>query len=236
VPPSPYWLCVICLSLSLHAEDLGQLVFSDDFNRNESQETKDDPGNGWGTNSASRAKGNKQVDLVDGAMRIFIHKEADHAVSVTHPFEFADGAVKMRFKLEDAKDTLGLNFADMGLKTVHAGHLCMAIFSSKDVLLRDLKTGAMELATYDQKKAGTLPKEALDALKLKEKSFPTPIAPESWHTLVVSINGETMTASVDDKVIGSFASSGIGHPTKKVLRLSVPKNAVVDDVELYRRK
>jgi hypothetical protein len=112
----------------------------------------------------------------------------------------------------------------------------MAIFSAKDVLLRDLKTGAMELATYDQKKAGTLPKEALDALKLKEKSFPTPIAPESWHTLVLTINGETMTASVDDKVIGSFASPGIGHPTKKVLRLSVPKNAVVDDVELYRRR
>lgn len=233
---SPHWLCAFCLSLSLHAEDLGQLVFSDDFNRNESQETKDDPGNGWGTNSASRAKGNKQVDLVDGALRIFIHKEADHAVSVTHPFEFTDGAVKMRFKLEDAKDTLGLNFADLGLQTVHAGHLCMAIFSAKDVLLRDLKTGAMELSTYDQRKAGTLPKEAAEALKLKERSFPTPIAPESWHTLVVTINGDTMTVSVDDQTIGSFASPGIAHVTKKVLRLSVPKNAVVDDIELYRRK
>jgi hypothetical protein len=26
----------------------------------------------------------KQVDLKDGAMRIFIHAEANHAVSVTH--------------------------------------------------------------------------------------------------------------------------------------------------------
>jgi hypothetical protein len=234
--PSPNWLCAFLFSLSLHAEDLGELVFSDDFDRNESQESKDDPGNGWGTNSASRAKGNKQVDLVDGAMRIFIHKEADHAVSVTHAFEFTDGSVKMRFKLEDAKDTLGLNFADMELKTVHAGHLCMAIFSAKDVLLRDLKTGVMELSTYDQKKAGTLSKEAAAALKLKEKSFATPIAPESWHTLVVSIHGDTMTASVDGQHVGSFASAGVAHSRKKMLRLSVPKNAVVDDVEFYRLK
>ena len=233
--PTP-WLFAFCLSVNLHAEELGQRIFSDNFNRSESQEEKDEPGNGWGTNSAARAKGNKQVDLVDGHMRIFIHKEADHAVSVTHPFEFKDGTVKMRFKLEDAKDTLGLNFADLGLQTVHAGHLCMAIFSVKDVILRDLKTGSMDLPTYEQRKAGTLPKEAAEALKLKEKSFPTRIAPDSWHSLAVTINGETMTASLDGEAVGSFSSPGIGHATKKMLRLSVPKNAVVDDVEFYQSK
>ena len=174
------------------------------------------------------------MDLVDGHMRIFIHKEADHAVSVTHPFEFTNGTVKMRFKLQDAKDTLGLNFADLGLKTVHAGHLCMAIFSVKDVLLRDLKTGVMDLQTYEQKKAGSLPKEALEALKLKEKSFPTTIAPESWHSLIVTITGDTITAAVDAQSVGSFSSPGIAHGTKKMLRLSVPKTAIVDDIEFYR--
>jgi hypothetical protein len=29
-------------------------------------------------------------------------------------------------------------------------------------------------------------------------------------------------------------SAGIAHPTKKMLRLSVPKNAIVVDVEFYR--
>jgi hypothetical protein len=228
------WIYALTLSASLHAEDLGKLIFSDDFNRNESQELKDEPGNGWATNSDSRAKGNKQVDLVDGHLRIFIHKEADHAVSVTHPFEFTNGTVKMRFKLQDAKDTLGLNFADLGLKTVHAGHLCMAIFSVKDVLLRDLKTGVMDLQTYEQKKAGSLPKEALEALKLKEKSFPATIAPESWHSLIVTITGDTITAAVDAQSVGSFSSPGIAHGTKRMLRLSVPKTAIVDDIEFYR--
>jgi hypothetical protein len=229
-------IAVVGFGFPLEAQDLGELVFSDDFDRNESQETQDDPGNGWGTNSKARAKGNKQVDLQDGTLRIFIHKEADHAVSVTHPFAFTDGTVKMRFKLEDAKDALGLNFADMDLKSVHAGHLCMATFSTKNVLLRDLKTGVMDLPTYNAKKDGSLSKEAAEALKQKDKSFPLSVAPGTWHALRVTISGDTLTAWMDDQKIGEFSSPGIAHPTKKTLRLSVPKNAVVDDVQFYRQK
>ena len=124
-------------------DDQGMLIFTDSFDRAESQETTDEPGNGWGTNSKSRAKGHKQVDLVDGTLRIFIHPEADHAVSVTHPIEFTDGAVAVRFKLDDERDSIGLNFADLKCKEVHAGHLFVAKVSAKDVQLQDLKTGNM---------------------------------------------------------------------------------------------
>src|SRR5687768_11392578 len=92
------------------ADNHGELLFHDDFERSESQETTDEPGNGWGTNSKSRAKGNKQVDLRDGAMHISTHAEADHAASVTHPLEFTDGAVTLKFLLQDEQDSLGLNF------------------------------------------------------------------------------------------------------------------------------
>lgn len=63
------------------------------------------------------------MDLKDGAMRISMHAEADHAVSVTHPARFPDGAVGLRFMLEDAKDSLSLNFDDLEFKQVHAGQL-----------------------------------------------------------------------------------------------------------------
>ena len=99
------------LTMCVFATDLGQLIFQDDFNRTETQKNTDDPGNGWGTNSKSRAKGDKQVDLKDGALRIHISPRADHAVTVTHEAEFRDGAVTLRFMLEDAKDSLGLDFA-----------------------------------------------------------------------------------------------------------------------------
>lgn len=233
----PRLLALLCLTaISLPAEDFGQLIFSDDFQRAESQETKDEPGNGWGTNSAGRAKNNKQVDLRDGAMHIYIHKEANHAVSVTHAAAFADGAVAMRFMLEDAKDSLGLDFADMACKTVHAGHLFKATFGAKGVTLADLKTGNMDLKIQEARLAKTLTKEQVAALKEKERSFPWPIEVGKWHELTVRIQGDELSATLDGKAVGSFRSAGIAHPTKQMLRLAVPRNAVVDDVRIWRKK
>lgn len=47
--------------------DYGELVFEDHFERSESQELNDEPGNGWTTSSDKTAPGHKQVDLRDGA-------------------------------------------------------------------------------------------------------------------------------------------------------------------------
>ncbi len=218
------------------AGDLGQLVFEDDFERSESQETRDEPGKGWGTNSKSRAKGNKQVDLKEGAMRIFIHAEADHAVSVTQPFEFANGAVTLRFMLEDAQDILGLNFADLAFKEVHAGHLFAARISTKNVVFQDLKTGNMRLDIREARQAkSALTEEQQQALKGKEKTVPHAVEAGKWHELVVKVEGDSLSVSIDGQDVGSHNSPGIAHPTKRLLRLSVPRNAVVDDVKLWRK-
>ncbi|MES2597992.1 MAG: hypothetical protein V4662_21845 [Verrucomicrobiota bacterium] len=221
----------------LAADDLGELIFQDDFDRAESQETTDEPGSGWGTNSKTRAKGNKQVDLKDGAMRIFIHKEANHAVSVTHPAEFTDGAVGLRFMLEDAQDSLGLDFADLDFKEVHAGHLFVARISTKAVQLTDLKTGGMRLDISEARKAKQkLTAEQQAAMKDKNKSFPNELEVGKWHDLIVQISGDTLSATIDGKLVGSFSAPGIAHPTKRTLRLSVPRNVVVDDVKIWRKK
>ncbi len=218
------------------ADDRGTLLFQDDFNRNEAQETTDAPGNGWGTNSKSRAKGHKQVDLRDGALHIFIHAEADHAVSVTHAAEFADGAVALRFKLEDARDSLGLDFADLGRKDVHAGHLFAARVAPKQVLLQDLATGNMRLDIRETRQAKKpLSAEQKSALEGKEKKIPAQLALGTWHDLLVKISGDELSVSVDGTEVGKLKSQGIAHPTKRVLRLAVPRNAVVDDVKIWRK-
>ena len=141
-------LATIASAQTLPKRPLGTIIFEDDFNRNESQEEKDEPGKGWKTNSEKRAKGNKQVDLKDGAMHIFIHEEADHGVSVVHDAGFTDGAVELRFKLEAKGDSLGLNFADLKYKEVHAGHLFAARIHLHQVILQDLKK-----LTAEQKKS-----------------------------------------------------------------------------------
>lgn len=222
---------------SLHAaDDHGKLIFQDDFARTESQEKTDEPGNGWGTNSKARAKGNKQVDLRDGAMYIYLSAEADHAVSVQHAAEFTDGAVALRFKLEDARDSLGLDFADLSRKDIHAGHLFAARVSPKQVLLQDLATGGMRLDIHTARKAKQkLSADQQQALVNKEKKIPATIAVGEWHTLLVKISGDELAVTIDDRPVGSLKSPGIAHPTKKMLRLAVPRNAVVDDVKIWRK-
>jgi hypothetical protein len=215
---------------------LGTLIFEDDFERSESQEDTDEPGNGWNTNSKSRAKNDKQVDLKDGAMHISLSKKADHGVSVTHDAAFQDGTVKLRFKFEKPEDSLGLNFADMKFKEVHAGHLCMTKISTKNVTIDDLKTGKMDLKTRDAKKANKLTDEMKEALKAKTKRFKNPIKVGEWHDLEVTIADDSLSVSIDNEKIGSFSSEGIAHPTKRTLRVAVPKNAVIDDVKIYKKK
>jgi hypothetical protein len=220
----------------LAADDKGKLIFEDSFERSESQEKTDEPNNGWGTNSKSRAKGHKQVDLRDGAMYIFTHAEADHAASVTHPAEFKDGTVRLRFMLEDDRDKLGLNFADLQCKEVHAGHLFMTQIGVKEVLLQDLKTGNMRLDIREARQAKKpLSAEQSSALEGKSKKVSHSLQVGKWYDVEVTVKGDQLYVSIDGKAVGSLASPGIAHPTKSMLRLAVPRNAVVDDVRIWRK-
>lgn len=230
------FLSAFLLPLSLAANEKETLIFEDDFERNESDDTKEEIGNGWSSNSVKRAKGNKQVDLKDGAMHITFHPVADHAVSVVHPAEFTDGRITLRFKLPTAADSLGLNFADLKYKKVHAGHLCMTKIGTKNVEIKDLKTGVMDLATRKARLDKTLTPEQTQKLKSKTKRFPHKLSAGEWHSLEVLIKDDNMTVTINDNKVGSFSSEGIAHPTKRTLRVAVPKKAIIDDLKIYAVK
>ena len=147
-------LALLSISL-LHGENKATLLFEDDFERKESQEKTEEIGKGWGSNSKKRAKGNKQVDLRDGAMHIAIHPEADHAVSVTHEAKFKNGRIDLRFQLENEDDSLGLNFADLDYKKVHAGHLCVTRIGTSSLVISDLKGNLHDFRVYISIASGT---------------------------------------------------------------------------------
>jgi predicted methyltransferase len=153
-------MIALALSSAAVADDRGTLIFEDDFERNEFQETTDEIGNGWGSNSKTRAAGNKQVDM---------------------------------------------------------------------------KIGDMNMKFYDAKKAKTLSDEQTLFLATTKKKVPVKIAHGEWHTLLVTIHGDAVTVAVDGTEAASFTSAGFAHPTKRMLRLSVPKNAVVDDVRIWSK-
>ena len=232
-----FFLSVLILLTSgtIISAEHGVLIFEDSFERAESQEDKDEPGNGWETNSEKRAKGDKQVDLKDGAMHIFISPNADHGVSVTHQAEFRNGAVAMRFMLEEKEDSLGLNFADLNYKEVWAGHLFAVRIFPQHILFQDLKTGSMNLDIRNARKEGSLSEEQKVMLKTKQKKVARPLALGKWHELLVHVEGQKLTLTLDGEEVGSFESEGIKHPTKRMLRLAVPRNAVVDDLKIWKK-
>lgn len=224
---------VLSLATALPGDERGKLLFSDNFERTESQETKDEVGHGWTTNSASRAGGNKQVDLNNGAMHIAMHATADHAVSVAHEAIFRDGTVELRFMLEDAKDTLGVDFADLQCKEVWAGHLFKIDVGVGKVSINDTKFGTMSLENRTLRLAGKLTPNQQKAIAALKKSFTAPITAGKWHSLRIQIVGDIASVSLDGQPAGSFTSAAFAHPTKRMIRLGVPRKAVVDDVMIF---
>lgn len=204
-------------------------IFQDDFNRKEKIEGKENPGNGWGTNSKARAKGEKQVFLRDKAMYIKRAAVADHGVSVTQDVSFQDASITATFKLPKQGD-LGVNIADMNEASVHAGHICMARIKPASLEIVDLKTGRMRKEMHEKSKAKKLTKAEKKQIATKSIIVPMKLKVDVWHELQIVINGDVMSVKIDGRQIGRMASPGIGHKTKRRIRLAVNTEAWVDDV------
>ncbi|MEM1067801.1 MAG: hypothetical protein AAGI63_02815 [Planctomycetota bacterium] len=233
IPSSLFSLLLVLLNAGSAQSDDSVLLFEDTFERNESQEEVDELGNEWGTNSKKRAGGNKQVDLGDGTLRIFRHKTADHAVSVVHPAAYKDCRVELKFRLDNKGDDLGIDFADMQCKEVHAGHICKIYFRPEGIEILDFKLGRMKKDFRDAVRAGTATDEQKEAVKKYQTSIPYTIKLKDWHSAIVTIVGDTLAVELDGKKIGSFASPGMDHPQKDMIRFSARKEVWLDDVRMF---
>ncbi|MBD3673939.1 MAG: DUF1080 domain-containing protein [Planctomycetaceae bacterium] len=213
----------------------GTLIFEDDFERDESTPGKEEIGNGWTSNSPWRAKGNQQVDLVDGVMTAERHKVADHGVAIFQKLDFQDAAVEMKVKLGKG-DNLGLDFVDREVKTIHAGHLCMARVALNQMTLMDSKTGHMDNEIRERRLAGEKSPELNKLINSKRKNVKLDLKPDTWYTWLVVVEGDSMKTYLDGHLVGEFSSEGIAHPTKRMITLAVAKKAAVDDVKVWRLK
>ena len=230
------FISVGVLSMHQHAvaEVRGPEVLIDDhFEREESSDLLEDVGNGWETNSKKRAKGEKQVDLVGGALKIYRAEIADHGVSVTHEASFSDAVISLRFQL-GVGDDLGINIADMQEKSVHAGHLFVARVRLNQLEVTDLKTGRMNLERRTRRQSGNETKEDQAINDRTTQKRPIQLVANQWHEMEVRIEDDQMNVTINGEMIIAFRSEGIAHPTKSRLRLSVNRNAWVDDVKLIK--
>jgi hypothetical protein len=225
---------VLCVQKDSVGQSAGSAILIDDhFEREESNDLMEQVGNGWETNSKKRAKGVKQVDLVDGALKINRAEVADHGVSVTHDASFTDAVISLRFQLNEGDD-LGINIADINEKSVHAGHLFVARVRLNQLEVSDLKTGRMNLERRSRRQSGKETKEDQAVNARTTQKRPIQLDGKQWHEMEVRIEGDQMKVTIDGELITAFQSEGIAHPTKSRLRLSVNRNAWVDDVKLVK--
>jgi hypothetical protein len=80
-----------------------------------------------------------------------------------------------------------------------------------------------------------LSNEQNHAIKDKSTRFEKETTIAKWHNLLVTVSGDQLSLELDGQQVGSFSSPGISHPTKRMLRLSVPRNVMVDDVKLWKK-
>ena len=219
----------------LQAEERGKLVFSDDFERNETDEAVEEIGNSWFTNSEGTANGAKQADLRDGALHIETTEKANHRVSVRKDIELNDGTVEMKVLLPDKDDVLVMDFADPKEKSVHAGHLFSVTVGADQIDVEDLKTGRSSNAVSKARKSGQDPKELKKLLKTKKAASPAGIGVNEWHLVAATLDGSKMTVFLDGEEVVKLDSEGFAHPTKRLLRIAVPKTAMIDDVKIYSK-
>lgn len=225
-------------SLNLQADalqdltDSASLIFEDQFERVETDNSKEELGQKWVTNSKSRAKGDKQADLTGSTLMISMSPKADHGVSVRHDAPFDDGVVWVKFKIFDEKG-IGFNFNDPKCKESHAGHICHFGVKPTAVDFRDGKTGTFANAIYKKKKSGASKAEIKELLKGKSAVKKMAISLDQWHEVIIHIQGASMTTYLDNVKVDTFTSEGIDHAVKQNMAFAVSGKAEIDALKIW---
>jgi hypothetical protein len=185
----------------------GELVFSDDFDRD---------------SLAPKLKsGIPGFDMHEGTLR-GTQARADHGSSVgaVLPLPSGDVVLEMKFRFEGAK-SININFDDKEFKGVHAGHISRVVIRPNAITLMDDREGVMRNDIHALLKSSD-PKEKAEGQRLSanaSKKIPVELEQGTWYTIKIEIVADRMRVSIDGTPIGVLQSPGLAHPTKPDLRI-----------------
>ena len=211
-----------------------KIVFEDDFNRAETDDSKEELGPGWFTSTKSRANGIKQADLVDGILRVSRAKGASHGAIVGHKAPFDDGMVRLRFKFFN-KGGIQFNFSDPAAgKIAHAGHVCMVSISPTNVRIMDQITGIYEKDFFNRKRAGKLEKgENKRHNEGKMARSSVSLKTDTWYEVGILVIKDKMQVFIDGKEVCSLQSKGLDHDSKASFAFAIGSVVEVDDLKIW---
>jgi hypothetical protein len=109
---------------------------------------------------------------------------------------------------------LTLVFNDRDHQGSHAGHICRAGVSPRQVTLGDDCEGTMKLGIYERWQNPATKSEVEPLVKGRIERVPVIFDAERWHRMTVEIVGDEMVASLNGKPVAYLQSPGIAHATK----------------------
>ncbi|MDC3223691.1 DUF1080 domain-containing protein [Mariniblastus sp.] len=195
----------------------------------------------WWTNDGRAQKSAKiaknkmvpQASVKDGVLQIRRTEGSDHAAVARTKVQFQNAVITCKFQLAE-NQKFGVNINDPNCKTVHAGHLCRVEVSTKAVVIQDQKTGTMANEYRKLKESGTSKAELANRIQGKSKTTKRATKASQWHELKILLEGEKIVVQIDNEFVSQFSSSGIGHPTKENIALSVPRMVDIKNLAVYR--
>ena len=216
-------LPLTCLAADIPAQPLaqkGEQLFSDDFERNDIGE--------WKTVVPT-------FTVKDGVMRAE-QTRADHgAVGRIHR-PMRDVIVEFKFKL-DGSTGFSAVFNDHHFKGSHAGHLCRATFTAKQLRLGDDKEGIMRNDIFEMRNDPARKAELEKLLAGRGSASAVSIEQAKWYHASIEIVGDQMRVSLDGKPVGWLKSPGIAHETKESFHFTVSGPGVVfDEVRIWKAR
>ncbi|MGY5352759.1 hypothetical protein ACXGQW_09395 [Wenyingzhuangia sp. IMCC45533] len=220
-------------------EDLkssSKLIFKDDFNRSEKDDTIEDLGNGWQTNSIKRAEGHKQADLRNNVLYVKMYEHATHGTAILQTAPFDDGIVSTKFRVLTlgTKDRgIQLNFSDPDAAHLsHNGHICQVGINVNEVILLDQLTGVFEKDIFYKRKHNAPKEEIAKLLKGKSKKFKADVVLNKWYEITLLFQKDVLFVYIDKQYVGKLKSDGFDH-TKANISLSMwSSSAEFDDLEI----
>ena len=216
-------LAAVCLGVAADVPTAplakkGELLFSDDF-------TRDELGQAWRAVIPT-------FTVVDGVLKGSQTRD-DHGSVGSIQVAMKDGVAEFRFRLEGAQ-SFNAVWDDKGYKGSHAGHICRVAITPRQIRLGDDKEGVMRNDIFEIRKDPKRKAEADKLLVGRGSAVPVKIEPHRWYQLSVEIVGDEMRVSLDGKAVGYLKSPGLAHTTKNEFHFTVSgKDALFDDVRIW---
>ena len=198
----------------------GDLLFSDDFERDELGEWKVIiPG----------------FRVAEGVM-VATQDKAEHGAVGRVYLPMKDVIMTFRFKLAGSPQ-FNLVFDDKDHKGSHAGHICRVAYSKRQVRLGDDKEGIMRNDIFKMRRDPEQKAESDKLIQGRGSSVKVALEQSRWYTTTVEIHDDQMRVSLDGEAIGYLKSPGIAHATKQSVHFTVNgKETHFDDVKIWQAR